>query len=441
MSDYRKIAEEALRKSKLGKQLGNVKPLNEGVLYPEGLTERMHPQLEDEIKNRKHSLGDSPVFPVEQDYRFEEALMGERFNEVVNRYKRAFECDSINNNQAVKGMMPMVFETMEMERKHRKELVELAIKMIREEYDMSEDVVEINAELVDRVGLEGTKKNPKPIRVETEFANHDEMVNANKEVYKRRFLNAMIQGAAKKCNHMFHNVDEELTNIQPTLPNKYGKMMSAADYMYYVIPKMENGVSGGIVKVDFPTAQKPKAVINAQAMVFPVLIHELVKGVMELLSAHGLPEDKRIGDFVVGQADFLAAEPWDMRLGPALWGRFTNAIDYEDFNLKHHIYSELAALPVDEFNVKMREIMANTKAGKDIIKEIVKGIRNDFQQEEYNAAMNEISNSDVMNSDGKSDSEGFDFEELMRGSGVDSSDDDSDDDTNEEDGYDFEDLF
>lgn len=437
MSDYRKIAEEALRKSKLGKQVGNVKPLNESVLYPEGLTERMHPDLENDLKDRKHSLGNHPIFPENQDSTFEESIMGERFTEVVNRLKRAFECSSIDNQKVMTDMMPLVYETMNMETEHRKELVELAVKMIREEYNMGEDVVEIHAELTDNINMVGTKTNAKPIRVETEFDSHNDMVNANKEVYKRRFLNAMTQGAAKKCSHMFHMVDDELTDIEPRLANRYAKMMAAADYMYYVIPKMEKGVNGGVVRVQFPTASNPKAVIYAQAMVFPVLIHELVKGVMELLSAHGLPKDKKTGEFVINQADFLGAEPWDMRMGPGLWGRFTNAIEPDDFELKHHIYSELAALPVDEFNDKMREIMANTKQGKTIVKEIANQVRQELTEDEYNEAMNEIDGYNEENSDGYSDDEGFNFEELMGGSDEDNSDDDSDD----EEGFEFDELF
>ena len=430
MIDYKKIAEEALRKSKMGKQVSTAKPLNESILYPEGLNERMHKNLEDDLREKRHSLSGSPVLPEDQENSFEETIMGERFNEVAKRYKRAFECDSIDNRQLITDMMPLVFETMALETKNRKQLVELAIKMVREEYDMGEDVVEIHADLTDHIDIEGTKKNPKPVTVEMEFENHDAASNANKEVYKRRFLNAMTQGAAKKCNHMFHMVDDELTDIEPRLGNKYAKLMAAADYMYYIIPNMENGVNGGVVRVEFPTASNPKAVIHAQAMVFPVLIHELVKGVMELLSAHGLPQDKKTGEFVIGQADFLAAEPWDMRMGPGLWGRFTNAIEPDDFHLKHHIYSELAALPVDDFNIKMREIMANTTEGKKIIKDIVNEVNSSLQEEEYNQAMNEVSDDNSVN-------KGFDFEELMGGSNFDEFD--GEDDTEE--GFDIDELF
>ena len=155
------------------------------------------------------------------------------------------------------------------------------------------------------------------------------------------------------------------------------------------------------------------------------------------MSAHGLPKDRKTGEFVIGQADFLAAEPWDMRLGPGLWGRFTNAIEPDDFELKHHIYSELAALPVDEFNVKMREIMANTKEGKTIVKEIANQVRQELTEEEYYEAMNEIDSYNQENSVGYSDNKGFDFEELMRGS----DDDDSDDDSDDDDGFNFDELF
>lgn len=409
MSDYKKIAEKALKNAK--------KTLNEGVLYPENLSERMHPKLEEDLLNRKHSLGNHPIFPEGDEHTFEEKIMGERFREVVNRYKRAFDSDSIDNNSLMREMMPMVMETMKMESKHKKALEELAVKMIREEYDMGEDLVEIHAELTPKISLEGTKKNEKPIQVEMEFDDHDSMVNATGEVYKRRFLNAMIQGAAKKCNHMFHMVDDDLTDLDPKLTNKYAKVMAAADYMYYVIPQMDNGISGGVVRVELPKNENEKAVIHAQGMIFPVLIHELVKGVMEILSAHGLPTDKKLSQFVINKADFLKAEPWDMRLGPGIWGRFTDAMDSDDFNLKHHIYADLAALPVNEFNTKMKEIMANTKQGKKIVKEIANKVRQELNEDEFNEAIEEVEKSNAFNIDELFNDddvdEGYDIDELF----------------------------
>jgi hypothetical protein len=400
MSDYKKLAEKALLNA-------NKKTLNEAVVYPENMNERMHPSLEEDLRNDTHSLGKHPAIPEGDEHSFTQKVMGERFNEVCKRYKRAHDVDEIDNRRVMAEMMPTVYEAISLESKHKKALEELAVKMIREEYDMGEDAVEIIAELTPKISLEGTKMNPKPMAVEgMEFDSHDDIQNANAEVYKRRFLNAMTQGAAKKCNHMFHMVDDELTDLDPKLPNKYAKMMSAADYMYYIMPKMENGVSGGVVKVDFPTPQNPKAVIHAQAMVFPVLIHEIVKGVMELLSAHGLPKNPKLANYVVNKADFLSAEPWDMRMGPAIWGRFTDAVPADDFGLKHHAYSHLASLPANEFHNQMKEIMAGTKRGKKIIEDILHGVKRDIQEEEFNQALNEFN-------DNNPDFGGGDSEEFL----------------------------
>jgi len=115
----------------------------------------------------------------------------------------------------------------------------------------------------------------------------------------------MTQGAAKKVNHMFHMVNDELVNLNPRLPNIYNKMMSAADYMFFIIPNMEKMVSGGKSECDF-SGETPK--VKAQAMVFPVLVHELCKGVMEVLSSHGLPKKKKISVYVINKADFIEAE-------------------------------------------------------------------------------------------------------------------------------------
>lgn len=425
MPDYKKIVEDALKRAKKVKNPSS-KTLNESVVYPDGLNERMHPDIESDLANHTHSLGKHPIFPEGDESSFEEKIMGERFGDVVKQYKRAYGVDYIDNGEVVMGMMPVVYETIGLESKHKKALEKLAEKMVREEYNMDKSVVEIHAELVSEISLEGTKKNPTPITHDVKFKNHDEMVSANGEVYKRRFLNAMTQGAAKKSNHMFHMVDDDLTNLDPRIPNLYSKMMSSADYMYYIKPDMENGIAGGVVKVQFPTQDNPKAIIWAQAITFPVLVHELIKGVMELLSAHGLPKDKKIGEYVIDKADYLQAEPSDMRLGSALWGKFTDMIEPENFNLKHHIYSELAALRVNEFNTKMREIMAGTKEGKTIIDNIVKDVKTELKEDEYNEAMSKPIT--------KEDGGGYGFEDLFGGKPSDDDDDDGG-------GISFDDLF
>ena len=335
MSDYKKIAEEALRKAKLLK-IPVKSRLVEGFLYPENMKERIHPTLVDELLSKKTSLGDHPIFPEGDEVSFEQKIIGDRFKEVVNRYKTNHDVRDIDVLNVLKIQVPLCNEIMNIEAEHTKELEALAIKMVKEEFDIPDEDIEFRVKLTDKISIEGTSKHPNPISYQMEFDSHEDIRTANEEVYKRRFINAMIQGSAKKCTHMYHMVDKELMSIDSRLVSRYSKLLSAADLSYYFIPKMNEQVNGGVVKIEYPTKDNPKTIITAEALVFPVLIHELVKGVMEVLSASGLPK-KELGEFVISKADYLTAEPWDMRIGPALWGKFTDLLDSDDFKIKHHI--------------------------------------------------------------------------------------------------------
>jgi hypothetical protein len=360
--------------------------LAESLIYPKDLKERMHQTLEEDLLSNKTSLGDSPCFPVGNERNFATAIVGERFKDVVNEVKKAFNVEEIDNMSLMMEMMPLVNDTMALEEKHKKELVELAVKMVREEFDIPEEVI-INAELTPYIDLNGTNLVPDQETI-TEFDDHDEMQYANDSVYKRRFVNAMNQGAAKKVNHMYHLADAELTNMNPKLINNYKKMMTAADYMYYLQPTLESSTNAGKCEVEFGSKEKNKpTTLNAKAMVFPVLIHELVKGCMEILSAPGLPNKKNIAEYVINKSDFVQAEPWDMRIGPGLWGKFCAMIPAGDFNLKHHVYADISQLEPKEYAHTMREILGGTKRGKEIISELLNEIKREIKEDEYNESM------------------------------------------------------
>lgn len=388
MSKYEEMAKRALEGL-----IKNQNAVNEGRLqYDPNHPERMHPELSKQLRARNHSLGVHPAFPASDETHFEEKLMSKRFVDVIKNYKRVHEVDTINNNEIYGKTPGLINACIVTENKHKKEIEELAIQLIRQEYDMSEEDVDIEARLTtDIIDVTGVRKNPSPIQIEgMEFENHDSIANANDEVYKRRFINAMIQGAAMKTNHMFHLITDELMEMDPKLPQLYSKLMTTADYAYLIADDNTPKHAGGLVRVEFPKKVGDKPKIIAQAMTLPVLIHELVKGTMELLSSHGLPKDKKLTEYVLGKADFMAAETWDMRLGPAIWEKFTEAIEPADFNLKHHIYQEVISLPVKEFNLAMREIMSGTKEGKKIISDACQRVKDDIANDDFNIAMEGI---------------------------------------------------
>lgn len=363
--------------------------LNEDrINYDEKHRERMNPTLERQLRNREHSLGPHPAFPEGDEQHFEEKIASKRFSDITKNYKKQFDVSTFEGPEVLMNAAVHLQKCMELEADYHKELAEIAVELVREEFDIPEDDLIINAEISLRIDNQPFKDNFLPRNVEgIEFEDHTSIETANKEVVKRRFVNSMIQGSAKKCSHLFHMVEDKIIDLNPRLNTNYSKMMAAADLAYYLVNDSIKTIPMGVVSVEFPKKEGEPATVNAQAVSFPILVHEIVKGVMEILSAHGLPEDPKITEFVIAKADFTGAENWDMRLGPGVWERFTDAIEYDDFDLKHHIYSDLVSLPVDEFNIIMREILAGTNRGKRHVKEMADTIREEIRKDDLNASL------------------------------------------------------
>jgi len=392
---YRALAIKSLSKPKKKGKL-----FESRMSYDDAHKERMAPALERQLREKTHSLGKHPAFPDDDESNFEEKLMSKRFKDVLKAFKRHHGVEEINVDEFLSGQADLMRQIIKLEHKHEDELIEMAINMVREEFDVTEEDVIIEAKFTTDMSLNKDinklKINP---TTNIEFDNHDEFVQANKEVYKRRMVNALIQGSAKKTNHMFHMIDAELQELEPMLPNLYAKLMSAADYMYMVQDDHKPRMIGGIVNVEFPKSEGDIPKIIVEAMTLPVLIHEIVKGVMEILSYHGLPKDPKIAQFVIDKADFMAAESWDMRLGPPIWEAFAESIPAEDFGLKHHVYVELVSLPVDEFNKALKEILMGTRAGKAKVEEMLENVKDELKNDEFDNAMAMLSDDDYFGSE------------------------------------------
>lgn len=373
------------------------KILESRIKYDENHSERMNPKLVKQLRERTHSLGNHPAFPESDDTNFEEKLMSKRFTDVLKQFKRHHGVEAVDINEIARTQKEALKKIVELESKHRDRLIEMAKQLVMEDFDFTEEDLIIEAELTTDLNI---KPDDSKIKVndstDIEFDDHDELTQANKEVYKRRMVNALIQGSAKKTNHMFHLIDSELQDLEPILPNLYAKLMTGADYMYMIKDDSEQKVIGGLVSVDFPDSEGDIPKITAQAVCLPVLIHEIVKGVMEVISYHGLPENTKIAEFVIDKADFMDAENWDMRLGPPIWERFLESIPAEDYGLKHHVYVELVSLPVEDFNIVFREILMGSKKGKLMVSNMIHEIKDELRNDEFDNAVDMISDDEYL---------------------------------------------
>ena len=272
----------------------------------------------------------------------------------------------------------------------------MAVEIVTKDLNVPEGSLQFDAEITGMKKLSKDDMRKKPQNqeqnIEQEEQTLEHMEDLDLEVAKRRMINGMMQGSAKKSLYLYHMVSEELNEIDPNLLNLYGVVISANDLMYWIMPDMMGAGGGegapvfGKEKIDLST--NPPTVV-AKGMTFPVLVHELHKGVMEYLSLHGLPGDKELREKVMDKTDFLEDEMWDLRLGPGLWERFIDAIGADDFDVKNHLYTEIIQMPAKEFIDFMKEIQSGSEKGKQMMVDLAKRIKSEIQQDDYEDATGE----------------------------------------------------
>jgi len=354
------------------------------INYSDKHKERMHPKIEESAINGKHSLGKHPSFPEDDDnIRFDEKLISDRFAEVVKNLKRYMDVDDIDNESLPKIQIKLIKQCVELEKSNKKELQDLAIEFIRKHFDIPEKEVKLEANLVDDITLKNKVDN-KDIKLE--LNDHSHLKNLNKEIYKRRLINALVCGLSSSSivHKLIHEMNNELSDINPRLPNIYCKVLAINDYLLFVHSgNNKKNMLGGEVAVGI---NDEDVKIEAQALIFPVLVCELAKGVGELLAENGLPENEEESNYVKQKSDLEGVKKWDNRLGPALWNKI-KSINENTNSILYRVFANLISKPVDEFNECMMEIFANTKKGKNMLMEISNNIEKELKECSFNEAL------------------------------------------------------
>jgi hypothetical protein len=141
--------------------------------------------------------------------------------------------------------------------------------------------------------------------------------------------------------------------------------MSANDMSYFLfgdeMAAMASSDEGqefhaGYEKISF--AEDGTPIITVEAVNFPTLLHEVIKGVVELIATLALPDDKPMVNYIYDMADYAMAEMWYLRLGPVFWERLIACVPPEYSQLKAQLLGKLFELETDEFNLFMKSAIS-----------------------------------------------------------------------------------
>ncbi len=390
--------------------------------------ERMDQGIQSKLEKGETPMSDNPALPRkdddEFDNSFEQLIASKRFRDVIEKVKRYTGVNEVTQNQLMNlqgMMMQAVKKVKQIESNNEGYLEQLAVEVVKKELSLPDDAFQYDVELtsmpgqIDMSKMRKDSAEPEDEDVLDQFGVKEDEAEDDLENFmaafekfdlekaKRRFINSLIQGASKKGHYMFHLVKEELEKLDPNLLNLYGVLMSVNDLLYWIMPDemvMKAAESGqgmeGKEEID-DTTDPPT--IKAKGLFFPILIHELLKGVYEVLGTQGLPDDPKAADMVMASQDTLPYEIWDLRLGPVIWEKFMNSYPeklYDDDlrEIQNYLFSRFSSLTTDEFFDVAKMIMSGSDDGKKIVAKMVDEIIEELKSQEYEDAISQYDDDD-----------------------------------------------
>lgn len=387
-------------------------------------SERMNPDLERKLKLQQTTLSKNPAFPdVDKDGvpdNFEELVASKRFKDVVEKVKRYTGMQEITGQNAFmqlqRALMGAVQKVLQIESQNKEYLEKLAVKLVKDEMGIT-DQFQFDAKLVPMGGIDQSRfqkqgEEPEEEEIEAQFGQKAEqdledfmsaMEKFDREKAKRRFINALIQGSSKKGHYMFELSRESLNKINPDLVSLYGTLMSINDLIYWLMPDeavmmMAGNEQSMAGKEEIDDQTDPPTII-ARGVFFPVLLHELIKGVMEVFGTHGLPDDPKSQQMIMGSTDTLPNEIWDLRLGPVIWEKFLQAYPIELFDddkkhIQHYLFARFSALETEEFFDVAKKILSGSPEGQKFVKDMVNDIISDLKKRDLEDSLGSYEDDD-----------------------------------------------
>lgn len=375
--------------------------------YPERMDPKTQRRIEDPeniyAKSRAFRGGVSDV----------EKVTGKRFKEIVDYVKRYFGTEENITSPTVKRSIQMeqmrsVQQAMIIESSHKTELKDLALEISAKE----EGWMPYSITLEEAIEQGLIRKNPiegAGTRYEFDFINVDAFLNEKKinpsqfqmkekslpklelpsnfsfdideltpeeqrqlEIEKRHIINALIQGRGKRGQFSYQAFKDRLDEIDPRLYSLYNKIMSANDLMYFTEEDLIEAMGGNAAGSSSVESEdedeggeegEGKDVIVANGLIFPILLHELVKGFASVASREQWRDiEPGMAQDIMGKTDVFTNEPMQFRVGGELVRKLKTllpdelTINLEDRELLPFFERILYSIPANEF---LKDIMAN----------------------------------------------------------------------------------
>jgi hypothetical protein len=240
---------------------------------------------------------------------------------------------------------------------YRDELEMVAAQMVTDAYPIIDYAnIKIDAKIVGLNDLDIPNPPEGEDPASPDFGEDDE----EKLKAKRRIINGITQGASIRGAFGFMLFKEYIDDINPELVQKYNEILKLAFGIYddenaiaMMLAALAQGqkMQGGESEMEYDE-ENEQFVIKAKAICFPMLVHEIVKGLYEIVGTEGFGRDKEKNQAIVGAVDKLSNEPRDLQYGKFIYdaiSKIYNDSSINDPRVRELFFAELYKTPDDEF--------------------------------------------------------------------------------------------
>jgi hypothetical protein len=262
-----------------------------------------------------------------------------------------------NLMQTLAKTQGLLNEIIQAEEGYRDELEMVAAQMVIDAYPIIDYAnIKIDAQIVNMSDLDIKQPPPQEDPASPDFGEDD----PEKLKAKRRIINGITQGASIRGAFGFMLFREYLDELNPELVNKYSDILKLAFGIYddenaiaMMLSMLAQGqkMQGGESEMEYDE-ENEQFVIKAKAICYPMLVHEIVKGLYEIVGTEGFGADKEKNQAIVGAVDKLSNEPRDLQYGKFIYdaiSKIYNESNIDDARVRELFFAEVYKLIDDEF--------------------------------------------------------------------------------------------
>ena len=337
------------------------------ISYPEGFPERMDPNTERKLGSPESLYAKNPAF--KRGVADVERMASKRFADIVRKARQSTGRETLGSTSEIRTLFMQMYSTvreiMRLESPHKLFLKNLALRVAAEKTGIDKDWFQYELSL----GQEETdfsvpnfklkpderkeRKNVPDFEKYGEQAFDPDFPTEEEEfqqhVQMRNIANAITQGEAKKGHYYFQepSIKSEIDRKNPTLSELYGKLMAMLDISYFtmedfieIATQTGQGVAGSVNLEDADEEGEdggmgddddaPDTKIVAQGVIFPILVHEIIKGIEEAPTREQFRNtEPGYSKEVYGQTDTFENEIMQIRIGPEVVEALRNALPNE----------------------------------------------------------------------------------------------------------------